>query len=454
MSDSILVIGGGVAGIHVALNAAEYGAKVCLIDDRASIGGIMARLDKTFPTNDCSICIEAPRMYEVANHENIEILTNTELRSVRKKGEGFAVRLVRKATYVDEEKCNGCGACSEACPASVPDEMDGRIGGTRKLIHMAFPQAVPNKMVVDEACRSGKMKQNGACIGGCDVSCSRCTSCTVALCVNACAKEGKHAVLLWQADRMVDIEVKSIVVAAGLSPDEPETGQYGYGVYENVITNLQFERLMNAGGPTMGEIIRPSDKEHPGKIGWIQCVGRGLKEGQIPYCSKVCCMIAAKQTIIAKEHFGHVDAVVFHNDLKAYGKGFWEFHRKAVEHNVRYIRSRPFEVREDGITKNIIMRYEDLTTGTIKEEEIEMLVLSMGLAPGSRNRELAKTLGIELDGYGFFKEKDPLISPLETNVEGIYLCGGASGPADISESVIQALAAGLKAVSKRTSQGT
>jgi heterodisulfide reductase subunit A2 len=450
MPDSILVIGGGVAGIHVALNAAEYGTKVYLIDDTASIGGIMARLDKTFPTNDCSICIEAPRMYEVDNHENIEILTNTEVRRIAKKDGGFAVRLVRKAKYIDEDKCTGCGACSQACPVSVPDEMDGKIGGTHKLIHMAFPQAVPSTVAVDTACRNGKMRTDGACIGGCVVDCSQCRECPIALCVKACAKEGKNAVLLWQTDRMMDIEVKSIVVAAGLSPDEPETGQYGYGVYENVITNVQFERLMNAGGPTGGEIIRPSDKEHPKKIGWIQCVGRGLREGEIPYCSKVCCMIAAKQTIITKEHGSDVDAVVFHNDLKAYGKGFWGFYRKAVEHHVRYIRSRPFDVREDAVTKNITVRYEDLDTGKINEEEVEMLVLSMGLAPGGRNKKLAKALGVELDKYGFFKEKDPLLSPMETNVEGVYVCGGATGPIDISESVIQAFAAGLKAVSGRT----
>jgi heterodisulfide reductase subunit A len=240
-------------------------------------------------------------------------------------------------------------------------------------------------------------------------------------------------------------------VATGIKNAPPAGDLLGYDTYENVITNTEFERLMNAGGPTSGEIIRPSDQKHAKKIAWIQCAGRGLaKDKGTPYCSKICCMVSAKQTIITKEHDASVETTIFYNDLKAYGKGFWEFYRKANENDVRYVRGRPYEVFEDPQTKNLTLRYEDLDTGELQTHEVELLVLATGIMANDRNKRLAKALKLELDELGYFKEKDPLLSPLETKVGGIYLCGGATGPIDIAESVVQATAAAMRAVSSHS----
>ncbi|MCK4986367.1 MAG: CoB--CoM heterodisulfide reductase iron-sulfur subunit A family protein, partial [Desulfobacterales bacterium] len=302
----------------------------------------------------------------------------------------------------------------------------------------------------DPSCRFGDMRKEGACIGDCAVDCSQCRECPIALCVKACEKEGKKAITLWQSNKKLDLDVKSIVVATGIKNAPPAGDLLGHDKFENVITNTEFERLMNAGGPTSGEIIRPSDKKHAKKIAWIQCAGRGLADGKgTPYCSKICCMVSAKQSIITKEHDAAVEATIFYNDLKAYGKGFWEFYRKANENDVKYVRGRPYEVFEDPETKNLTLRYEDLNTGELDTHEVELLVLATGIMANDRNNRLAKALKIKLDELGYFKEKDPLLSPLETEVEGIYLCGGATGPIDIAESVAQATAASMKAVLSR-----
>jgi heterodisulfide reductase subunit A len=446
-SEDVMVIGGGITGIQASLDLAASGVHVHLVEKSPSIGGRMAQLDKTFPTNDCSICIEAPKMYEVNTHPNIEILTMTEVRKVTPIDDGFRVRLLKKAKFVDEEKCTGCGKCVEACPVSVPDDMDGKVGGTRKLISIAFPQAVPNVNYLDMRCRNGSMREQGACIGGCVVDCSQCRECPIAHCVKACNNEGKFAVVLWQKDEMVDVEVQSIVVATGVKSHEPPAGLFGYDLHPNVISYMHFERLMNAGGTTEGDIVRPSDGSHPHKIAWIQCADRG--DRGLPYCSKVCCMVAAKQTIITKEHDPSVECTVFYNNMTSYGKGFEEFYRKAASLGVRYVIGRPFDVIEDPETGDLTLRYEDIVRGGIVNERYDLVVLSSGLEPNDRNKRVAKVLKIELEESGFFQEIDPLYAPLETAVPGIYVCGGATGPIDISESVVQSTAAAMKAVKTR-----
>ena len=446
MPESVLVIGAGIAGIEAALNLDDYGYQVYLVDNSPSIGGVMARLDKTYPTNDCSICIEAPKMYEAQRRDNIEILTNCDVRRVGGEAGNFKVRLVKKARFVDEEKCKACGKCTEACPVNVLDDIDGKIGGQKKLIDIPFPQAVPNAYVLNPACRWGKMKDKGACIGECLVDCIQCRECPIAKCVKACKDEGADAVVLWQRDKPIDVEVNSIVVATGFDSFEPPQGLYGYGTFDNVITNLQFERLMNAGGPTEGDIVKLSDNGHPKKIAWVQCVGREHRVG-IPYCSRVCCMNAIKQAIITKEHDDKVDAYIINNHLKTYGKGFYDFYRRSKDLGINYMKGHISDVFENKETKGLTIRYENLDKGDAEELEVDLLVISTALMSSGGNKRLAKALKVELDENGFFKEKDPLNAPLESTAKGIYLCGGATGPLDISESVTQAVAASFKAIS-------
>jgi heterodisulfide reductase subunit A len=449
---AVLVIGGGIAGIQAALDVAEWGFKVYLLDSAPSIGGIMAGLDKTFPTNDCSICIEAPKMMEVKRHPNIELLTYCEVIGLRGSIGNFEVEILKKPRFVDEEKCNGCGKCTEVCPVEAPNEFDLGLG-KRKAIYTPFPQAIPNVKVLDPRCQEGKYKDLGACVGTCVVSCTTCTSCPIAKCIRACREEGRNAIMLWQRPKRLKINVGSIIVATGFEHLNPITiSNYGYGVYKNVITARHYERLLCASGPTNGEILRPSDGKVPEKIAWIQCVGSMDKRTGVEYCSKICCMNATKQAIITKEHNPKIEAYIFYTQLKTYGKGFWEFFERAKRLGVKYIMSRPAEIKEDPRTRDLVIVYEDLQTNELKELEVDMVVLSTAIVPAKKNKELAKVLGIELDEHGFFKAKDPY-HPLETNVEGIYICGGCTGPKDISESVIEASAAAALAVRAILSHG-
>ncbi|MFQ5711193.1 MAG: hydrogenase iron-sulfur subunit [Candidatus Geothermarchaeales archaeon] len=425
MKGSVLVIGGGIAGIQASLDLADQDFKVYLVEKTPSIGGMMARLDKTLPTNDCSICIEAPKMVEVARHPNIELLTYSEVRKVEGKVGDFKISVHRKPRFVDEEKCTGCGACTDECPIKVESEFDVGLA-QRKAIYIPFPQAVPNVATIDaENCTYFKT--------------GRCR-----LCEKACVAE---AINYEQEGVNVELEVGCIIVATGFEEFDPTAKrELGFGTYKNVLTSLQFERLLSASGPTGGRVIRPSDGKVPKKIAWIQCVGaRDHKVGN-PYCSRVCCMWATKEAIIAIDHNPDIEAYIFYVDIKANGKGFEEYYTRAKKQvGVRYIRGKPARViqRENG---NLKLIYENTEGGEVEELEVEMLVLTSAIVPSEGNGDLAKVLGIELDDYGFFMEKDPITSPMETGVEGIYLCGCASGPIDIPGSTVQASAAAAKAI--------
>ncbi len=422
---SSLVIGGGVAGIQAALDLANMGFKVYLVEKEPSIGGKMAMLDKTFPTGDCAICILAPKMVELSRHPNITLLSYSEVEEVKGYIGNYEVKVRRKARYVKEDLCVGCGVCMDACPVKVDNEFD--LGfGHRKAIYVPFPQAVPLKYTIDkEHCLHFK---SGKCL----------------LCTKACLN---NAIDHKMEDEIVDLKVGTIIVATGYEIYVPmRKGVYKYWEYENVITGLELERLLNASGPTGGHLIRPSDGKRPSKIAFIQCVGSRNKKINRSYCSRVCCMYAIKNAQIIMEHEPDTEISVYYNDIRAFGKGFEElYHRVREEYAVEFIRGRPAKLTENRETKNITIRAEETLLNEITEREFDLVVLSTGLMPGEGSKSIGKVLGLTTTPDGFFAEAHPKLRPVETALDGVYLAGCAQGPKDIPDSVAQAKAAASSA---------
>jgi heterodisulfide reductase subunit A len=415
----VMVVGGGISGIQAALDLATAGFKVYLVEKSPTIGGKMAQLDKTFPTNDCSMCIESPKFIECDRHPNIEILTYTEVDSVKGEAGDFTVTLVKKPRYVIESKCTGCTVCVEYCPVKVPDPFNQNLS-TNKAIHIYFSQAVPLVTYIDENCLYLKDKKCTICRGVC-----------------------KHdAIDFNQEAEQVELKVGAIVLSPGYEPFDPKLrGDYGYGKMENVVTSLDFERLLCATGPHEGEILRPSDKKHPQKIAWIHCVGsRQVIEGGNSYCSSVCCTYIQKQVILAKDHNPDMQAMIFHNDIRSFGKDFERFYQRAEKlPGVTFIRSYVTIGREIPGTKNVTIKYATCDDG-VKEEEFDLVVLGVGLNPPAHVQELADKFGIGLNSRGFCQTKPG--NPMETTRPGIYVSGAFQGPMDIPESVVSASGAG------------
>ncbi|OQY45151.1 MAG: heterodisulfide reductase, partial [Desulfobacteraceae bacterium 4572_87] len=411
-----MVVGGGISGIQAALDLADTGFKVYLVDKSPAIGGKMSQLDKTFPTNDCSMCIESPKFIECSRHPNIEILTYTEVESIKGKAGDFKVILTQKPRYIKEDRCTGCGTCVEVCPVKVPDPYNQKLS-LNKAIHIYFSQAVPLITYVDP----------DTCLYLQDEKCN--------ICIGACQNE---AIDLNQREETIQVEVGAVIMSPGFEVFDPELrNDYGYGLMENVVTSLDFERILCATGPYEGEILRPSDKKHPKKIAWIQCVGsRQVLDGGNTYCSGVCCAYTQKQVILAKDHEADLEAKIFHNDIRAFGKDFERFYQRAEDlPGVEFIRSYVAVGKEDPETKNVSIRYST-TDGGVKEEEFELVVLSVGLNPPKNAEALADQFGIELDEQGFCKS-NPL-NPIETTRPGIFVSGAFQGPIDIPESVMGA----------------
>jgi heterodisulfide reductase subunit A2 len=429
-----LVIGGGIAGIQAALDIANGGHEVILVEREGTIGGRMAQLDKTFPTLDCSACILTPRMVEVGQHPNIKLMTTAQVEKVKGFVGNFEVTIRQKAKYVDHTICTGCGTCWQKCPEKVLSEFDSKMG-TRSCIHIPFPQAVPNKPVIDwENCRYHKFLE----ATGDGKKPPQCRICEK-LCPTG-------AIRFEDEDRVITEEIGAIVVATGYKTfDHSAYPEYGGGRYKDVVSGLQFERLLNASGPTGGEVVRPSDGRHPKNVVFIQCVGSRDDRVGRPYCSKVCCMYTAKQAILLKEHDPEAQAYVFYIDIRAGGKDYEEFVRRSQdEYGALWLRGRVSKLyEEDG---KLIVRGEDTLIGRPVEIAADMVVLATGIEASEGADELARTLSVSYNDYGFIVEAHPKLRPLESNTDGIYLAGVVSGPRDIPETVAQGSGVAAKAL--------
>jgi heterodisulfide reductase subunit A len=427
-----LVIGGGVAGIQAALDIADSGYEVVLVEREPSIGGKMAGLSETFPTLDCSQCILTPRMVEAGQHPRIRLYTYSEIEGVDGFIGNFKVTIRQKARYVDMSKCTGCGECAKVCPLKRnPSEFDYGMG-MRPAIYMPFPQAVPARPVIDKKV-CAKIIRNGC-----------------GLCEKKCAP---GAIRFDDADKMVEEQVGAIVVATGyklydIGREQASSklhgyGEYGYGKYKDVIDGLQFERLISASGPTNGELKRPSDGKIPQKVVFISCVGSRDNAKGLPYCSKICCMYTAKHTMLYKHKVHSGEAHVFYMDIRAGGKGYDEFVRRAIEQDgARYYRGRVSKVTQEN--GKLIVRGADTLAGIPVTIEADMVVLAAAMRPADGVAELAQKLNVGYDQFGFLLESHPKLRPVETNTAGVFVCGACQAPKDIPEAVAQASAAASK----------
>lgn len=415
---SVLVVGGGIAGVQASLDLANSGYFVHLVERSAAIGGVMAQLDKTFPTNDCSMCILSPKLVECGRHLNIEILTLSEVQQIGGAAGRFKVKMVRYPRYIDEKKCIACGICAEKCPKKVKDEFNAGLA-KRKAAYIQYPQAVPLKYAIDSR-HCIWFNKPGRCM--------------------ACAKYcPTQAIDFTQTDEDLILEVGSIILATGSGCSEATVFQYTGS--PNIVTSMEFERILSATGPFQGHLVRPSDGKPPRKIAWLQCIGSRDRTNR--YCSAVCCMYAIKEAVIAKEHSREpLDTAIFFMDMRTPGKGFEKYYRRAEEEiGVRFIRSRIQNISPLDDDR-LLLRYvtED---GQILIEPFDMVVLSVGLKPASTVIDLAERLEVEVDRYGFIVTG--AFSPVATSRSGIYVCGVSEGPKDIPESVMEASAAACEA---------
>ena len=422
-----LVIGGGIAGIQTAIDIADAGYKVDIVEKTPSIGGRMSQLDKTFPTLDCSACILTPKMVEAAAHENITIHTYSEVESVSGFVGNFTVNIRKKARYVDIAKCTGCGVCQEKCPSKKSPNEFNRGLNTRSAIYTPFAQAIPNVPVIDTtACIKMKTGKCGICEKVCQAG----------------------AIDYTQKDEIITESYGAIVVATGFDTIKLDNyGEYAYGQSKDVVTSLELERIMNAAGPTKGHLERLSDGKAPKEIVFIQCVGSRCSDDRgKPYCSKICCMYTAKHAMLIRDKYPDTNVTVFYIDVRTPGKNFDEFYRRAVEdYGVNYIKGQVGKVipQPDG---SLLVQGVDLLDNKQIMKKADMVVLATAIEPNPDVRKIATMLTASIDTNSFLTEAHPKLRPVESPTAGVFLSGVCQGPKDIPETVAQAGAAAVKVI--------
>jgi len=420
LSFDAIVIGGGIAGGEAALNMANNGYKVILIEKRLSLGGKMIMLSKVFPTLDCSACITTPKVSEISRHPNITIFTESDVTSVEKKGEkNFIAKVTRRPRYVVAEDCTACQLCEQACPVIVKDQFQYNLVG-RKAVYIPFSIASPKVAAIDIE------------------NCSLCGACEK-VCPPGCID-------FTQKPQDYIINAKTAIVATGFKLYDPSNvPRYNYGEAKNVITSMQMERLLAPTRP-FHTILRSSDGKVPDKIAYVLCAGSRDDSLGNPICSQICCMYSIKQAQLLMGALPMADITLYYIDIRAFGKGYDEFYEQAVGMGVRFVKGKVGRIteKENG---NLSLRYEDIATGKLKESEHDLVVLSVGVKPNSEPADIFTSHKLELDSLKFVKQSDPLLSPAKTTIEGVFVAGTATGPKDIPDSILSAGAASTEAIS-------
>ena len=416
---NVVVIGAGVAGIQAALDIAGHGVHVDLVEREPTIGGHMAQLDKTFPTNDCSMCILSPKMVDVVRNPNITVHTCSEVDHIEGEVGSFRVTIKKHPRYVDESTCTGCGECIQICPVEVYNRFDAGVG-VRKAIYKPHAQAVPDIVIKDN---------------------EHCIEC--GLCYDVC---GPGSIKKKDEERQVSVDAASIVITTGYDVfDARKKSPFGYLLLPDVITSLELERMINAGGPTSGKVKRMSDGKSPDSIVFIQCVGSRDMTIDRPYCSCVCCMQALKNAMLIKEKNRNIEVTICYMDIRAYGKGYEEYFERAKALGIRFLRGMPSDVLPDKSKSGMVLQVEDSETGEVHVLHPDLVVLSVGIRPADAGEGLAEKLGVTLEATGFIRPVNDAVDTVATLRPGIYVAGTATAPRDIPDSVASGESAAMRA---------